>query len=90
MQGDEVLRAANPTNFNLLFLLALPLLVHRWSAKPLFLRRALWIAVPLLVLTFGLGFFDELRDYYEVYPVLVLLLAHTLLTGFRRVVDCPA
>jgi hypothetical protein len=33
---------------------------------------------PLLGLTLFLGFIDEWRDYFEVYPVLVLLAAHTV------------
>lgn len=44
-----------------------------WRDKPEFLRDALWIAVPLLVLTFFLGYIDEQRDFYELYPVVVLL-----------------
>ena len=44
-----------------------------WKDKPEFLRDALWIAVPLFVLTFFLGYIDEQRDFYELYPVVVLL-----------------
>lgn len=54
------------------------LLFYRWSAKPVFLRHSLWIVVPLVVLTFLLGFLDELRDYYEAYPVVALLLLHSI------------
>jgi len=54
------------------------LVFYRWSEKPLFLRQALWIAVPLVVLTALFGFLNELRDYYEVYPVVVLLALHSL------------
>jgi len=67
-----------PTNFNLLFLLALPLIFWKWSAKPVFLRRALWIAPLLLILAFVFGQIDELRDYYEAYIVAYLLAAGTL------------
>jgi hypothetical protein len=52
-------------------------ILYRRSEKPQFLRDALWILVPLLGLTLFLGYIDELRDYYEVYPVVVLLLAQT-------------
>ena len=34
------------------------LLAYRWSAKPAFLRHSLWIVVPLVVLTFFLGYLD--------------------------------
>lgn len=46
----------------------------RWNEKPKFLKDALWIAIPLIILTFFLGFLDELRDYYEVFPVVILLI----------------
>lgn len=48
-----------------------------WNEKPKFLKDALWIAVPLILLTFSLGLWDEWRDYYEVYPVIMLLVAYT-------------
>ena len=47
----------------------------RWQEKPKFLKDALWIAVPLVILTFFLGFLDELRDYYEVLPIAILLIS---------------
>ena len=50
----------------------------KWSEKPKFLKDSLWIAVPLLILTLFLGFFDELRDYYEVFPVVVLLISFNI------------
>lgn len=50
----------------------------RWNEKPKFLKDALWIAVPLVILTFFLGFFDELRDFYEVFPVIFLLISLNL------------
>ena len=50
----------------------------RWNEKPKFLKDSLWIAVPLFVLTLFLGFFDELRDYYEVFPIIILLIAYNI------------
>jgi hypothetical protein len=50
----------------------------KWNEKPKFLKDALWIAVPLVILTFLLGFFDELRDFYEVFPVIFLLISVNL------------
>ena len=47
----------------------------RWNEKPKFLKDALWIALPLLVLTLFLGFIDELRDYYELFPIIFLLVS---------------
>lgn len=54
------------------------LVAYRWQEKPLFLKQVLTILPILLVLTLFLGFLDELRDYYEVFPALVLLIAHTI------------
>ncbi len=53
-------------------------LFSKWNEKPKFLKDAMWIAVPLIFLTFLLGFFDELRDYYEVFPIIVLLVAFNI------------
>ena len=54
----------------------------KWKAKPEFLKDALWIAVPLLILTFFLGYLDELRDYYEVFPIVFLLIAYNIASIF--------
>jgi hypothetical protein len=54
--------------------IALALLVFaRWREKPILLRRGLVILPLLLALTAFLGFIDELRDYYEAYPIAVQL-----------------
>lgn len=47
---------------------------HNWKNKPEFLRDALSIIIPLLLLTFFWGLLDEYRDYYEVYPIILLLI----------------
>jgi hypothetical protein len=54
------------------------MIFSRWNEKPKFLKDSLWIAVPLLILTLFFGFFDELRDYYEVFPVIFLLISLNL------------
>ena len=50
------------------------LIFYKWSDKPDFLRHGLWIAVPLFLLTLFFGFIDEWRDYYELYPIVMLLI----------------
>jgi hypothetical protein len=50
----------------------------KWQKKPEFLKDALWIGVPLIILTFFLGFLDELRDYYELYPIVILLISFNI------------
>lgn len=61
---------------SLLFLFLL--VANNWNEKPEFLKKSLWIIIPLTVLTLFLGYFDELRDFYEVYPVIVLLIAYSI------------
>ena len=51
---------------------------NRWDEKPKFLKNSLWIGLPLLILTLLFGFFDELRDYYEVFPVIILLISFNI------------
>ena len=50
----------------------------RWNEKPKFLKDSLWIGVPLLILTLLFGFFDELRDYYEVLSIIILLISFNI------------
>jgi hypothetical protein len=50
---------------------------YGWARKPEYLKQGFWVLPVLLVLTFFLGYLDELRDYYEAYPILLLLLFHT-------------
>jgi hypothetical protein len=72
-----------PTNFNLLFLLLVPLVLWRWREKPLFLRRSIWL-VPILVgATFFFGYIDELRDYYEAFPIVFLLIVTSMAFAYR-------
>jgi hypothetical protein len=53
------------------------MLFYGWARKPEFLKKGFWILPVLLGLTFFLGYLDELRDYYEAYPILLLMLFHT-------------
>jgi hypothetical protein len=66
--------------------LRLPLLVGvtlvglwRWHQKPIFLRDAFVVLAPALALMgVTVGWIDEIRAYYEIYPVIVLLVADTV------------
>lgn len=51
---------------------------YHWKDKPRFLKIASAMIIPLLGLTSLFGYLDELRDYYEVYPVFILLFAHSI------------
>lgn len=52
-------------------------LPYKWSSQPVFLRDALWMFPVLFGLDFLFGLLDELRTYLEVYPVILLMLAHS-------------
>jgi len=62
------------------------LLASRWGEKPDFLKRAVWMIVPLGVLYLFGGGPGEIRVFYENVPILVLLMSHTLLiwTGWSH------
>ena len=53
-------------------------ITYDWANKPIFLRYSLLILVPLLLMSLIFGFLDEYRGYYEVYPIILLLIAHTI------------
>ncbi len=65
------------TTFVVLLIIFLAIFSY-WNEKPKFIKDSMWIAVPLLILTFFLGFFDELRDYYEILPVAILLISFNI------------
>ena len=54
------------------------LLFYNWSKKPPFLKAALWMFVPLFIFTLPFSGLDEIRVFYEVYPVIMLLLFPSL------------
>jgi hypothetical protein len=51
------------------------LVVAHWKEKPAFLKTALWTVPPLVGMCLLYGFLDELRAYYEPYPVVIALAA---------------
>lgn len=51
------------------------LVAYRWNEKPRFLKNGLWIILPLFSLTLFFGLLDELRDYYEAYPIVLILIS---------------
>ena len=58
------------------------LIAWRWSDKPLFLRHALWVLVPLVILALLFGYVDERRDYYEALAVILLMVTHAIAGAF--------
>jgi hypothetical protein len=67
------------------------LVVDRWGEKPAFLRRGLLaLGIPMFVGCTLFGGIGELRTYYELYPVAVLLAVPTVARAFRwRAADAP-
>jgi hypothetical protein len=58
---------------------------YGWERKPPFLRLALLTLAPaLLVMGMTVGQVDEIRAYYEIYPVIGLLVADTCFQAFER------
>jgi hypothetical protein len=54
-------------------------LAAEWAHKPRLAKQALLCTLPPLAgAAFLWGYFDELRDYYEAYPAIVLLAAPTV------------
>ena len=53
-------------------------IMYDWGNKPSFLKTSSLILIPLIILTFIFGYFDEYRDYYEIYPILFVLITHTV------------
>jgi hypothetical protein len=77
---------AAPTGLNVLYLAALVWGLFALRRAPRFLRDAFWIAPFLFVLAMFFGNVDEMRVYYELFPVLFLVLIRSAyaLLGYGR------
>jgi hypothetical protein len=60
--------------FNLLYVLGFVGSLFALKKTPQFLKDASWVAVPVIVLTWFFGNVDEMRVYYELLPIVVLVL----------------
>jgi hypothetical protein len=63
-----------PRGLNLLYVLGFVASLFALKRAPQFLRDAFWVAIPLIVLTWLFANVDEMRDYYELLPIVVLVL----------------
>jgi hypothetical protein len=76
------------TLYHLLYVVAVILMFwalirHRWTEKPIFLRRGFLITIiPLAFLVLFFGSIIELRVFYEVFPFLFLLSLPTIVDIF--------
>lgn len=62
------------------WIVLLVLVLYRWDDKPPLLKWGLWILVPLFGLYFTIGMPREIRIFYEAYPIVSLLVAHSVMT----------
>lgn len=61
------------------FILLLFLTFIKWKTKPVFIKTSFWVIfLSIFVLTIFFGYLDELRVYYELYPILLTSSAITL------------
>lgn len=61
------------------FILLMLLNFLKWKTKPEFIKTSFWVIfLPTFILTIFFGYVDELRVYYELYPILITSSAITL------------
>lgn len=61
------------------FILLMLLNFLKWKTKPEFIKTSFWVIfLPTFVLTIFFGYVDELRVYYELYPILITSSAITI------------
>lgn len=61
------------------FILLMLLNFLKWKTKPEFIKTSFWVIfLPTFILTIFFGYVDELRVYYELYPILITSSAITI------------
>lgn len=63
-----------PMGFNVLYVLGFTLSLFALRRAPRFLKNAYWGVLPVVVLTWLFGNVDEMRVYYELLPIVTLVL----------------
>ena len=61
------------------------LVFHDWKSKPILLRQSLWLVAPFGALMICFAWLTEIRDAYEVYPFIFLLIVHTICFSIGRI-----
>ena len=67
-----------PMGFNVLYVLGFIVSLFALKRAPRFLKDACWVVPPVFVLTWLFGNVDEMRVYYELLPIVTLVLFHGL------------
>jgi hypothetical protein len=75
-----------PRGFNVLYVLGFVVSLFALKRAPRFLKDAYWVVLPVFVLTWLFGNVDEMRVYYELLPLIALVLFGGLygLMGYDR------
>jgi len=75
-----------PMGFNVLYVLGFIASLFALRRAPRFLKDAYWVMLPVFVLTWLFGNVDEMRVYYELLPIVALVLLGGLyrLMGYER------
>jgi len=63
-----------PMGFNVLYVLGFIASLFALRRAPQFLKDAHWVVLPVFVLTWLFGNVDEMRVYYELLPLVALVL----------------
>jgi hypothetical protein len=63
-----------PMGFNAVYVAGFVVSLFLLRRSPWFLKNAYWIAVPVFALTWLFGNVDEMRVYYELLPLVSLVL----------------
>ncbi|HVZ38824.1 MAG TPA: hypothetical protein VHI13_06080 [Candidatus Kapabacteria bacterium] len=61
------------------------LLLHDWRHKHPDLKIAALLIIPMLLLLFWGGIITELRDLYELFPIVLILSLHTILFSTMKI-----
>ncbi len=75
-----------PRGFNVLYVLGFIASLFALKRAPQFLKDAYWVVLPVFVLTWLFGNVDEMRVYYELLPIVALV----LLGGLYRLMGYTA
>jgi hypothetical protein len=63
-----------PRGFNVLYVVGFIASLFALKRAPQFLKDAYWVVLPVFVLTWLFGNVDEMRVYYELLPIVALVL----------------
>lgn len=61
-------------------------ITYNWKSKPKFLKYSFVVLLPVILgLALLFGIWDEYRIYYEIYPLIFILITHTVLIHYKNI-----